>query len=106
MSHWQNENIYIKYPSSNKGEMIEVSMQAAALATSANYYLDGKSVIISPKTKEPINDQRSFSVFAPNCMLADALTKVAYQTQDCNKLFESLNATLLIIDNNGLVIEQ
>lgn len=105
MSHWQNKNIFIKHPASNKDGTIEVTMQAAALATSADYYLDGKSAIISPKTKEPINDQRSFSVFADNCMLADALTKVAYQSQNCSALFKSLNAKMLIIDKHGLVSE-
>lgn len=103
MSHWQDEKVCIKKPNSNRNEVIEIPMQASSLATSANYYLDGKSVIISPETKEPINDQRSFSVFADSCMLADALTKVAYQSQYCDELFKSLNAKTLIVDEHGVV---
>jgi thiamine biosynthesis lipoprotein len=103
MSHWQNEAIHVRKPFSKNSELIEIAMQDTAIATSANYYLEGKSAIISPKTRKSINDQRSFSIFAPNCMLADGLTKIAFQSQDYDQLLNTLNAKLLIIDKHGIV---
>lgn len=54
-----------------------------ALATSANYFVgtrqqDGPwhGALIAPSTRTAVDDRRSFSVLAPRCAVADALTKV------------------------------
>lgn len=103
MSSWEGESVYIKHPNLDITDVIELPMQEAAVATSACYYLDGRSGIISPDTNKPAHDTRSFSVFAPNCMLADALTKVAFLSGGNEDLIKSLGAELIVVDKEWVL---
>ena len=83
-------------------ELKRIKMKNKAVATSASYYFnDNKNPIISPKSKEMIDDKRSVSVFAPNCMIADALTKVAFLDGNAPRLMEMFKAKALFINENG-----
>lgn len=100
MSNWESEIAAIKF--SNQDVEKSVPMQRKALATSACYYLGGKSAIISPSRKKPILSDDTISVFAPNCMLADALTKVAFlQRENCLDLLTELDAVAIKTSKNG-----
>lgn len=97
MTHWQEQTINIRHPMEDT--LIETEMRAPAIATSANYYLDGKNAIISQKLKSAIKDKRSISVFTRNCMLADALTKVAFLS-DCDpQIMKTFDAEVLILSD-------
>ena len=77
-------------------------MHQAAVATSGNYYMDrNKNSIIHPSTKKAVKDKRSVSVFASSCMLADALTKVAFLDINLMPIFNSYGAKAISVDENG-----
>lgn len=102
MNDWESKTAAIKF--SNKGDKINVAMQRKALASSACYYLNGKSAIISPFTNEPILSDHTISVFANHCMLADALTKVVFlQGKKALHLLDEMGAIALKTDKNGVV---
>ena len=100
MSDWQSKTARIKF--SNKGDHIDIDMHRKALASSACYYLNGKSAIISPLTQKPVLSDDTISVFANNCMLADALTKVVFlQGEKALNLLEETGAIAFKTDKNG-----
>lgn len=103
MSHWMGQYVQVKYISPKVKKIIKIPMIAPAVATSANYYLDGKSAIISPKTGKTILVKNSYSVFAENCILADALTKVAFLSAQKNNLINSFGAKLVSINQKGII---
>lgn len=104
MNDWEDKSINIRIPSSKNGQLANFRMMNKALATSASYYFDdNKSAIISPQTKKMLQDKRSVSVFAPSCMLADALTKVAFLYKNSASLLKSFDAHALFIDEYGTV---
>jgi len=99
MSHWQNQQIAIRHPELGSSELINVQMQNTALATSAPYFIEEeKSAMICPFTRQPVNYQQSVSVFAPSCMLADALTKVAVLEPHFEPVLQALGAEALVIN--------
>ncbi|MEM7027217.1 MAG: FAD:protein FMN transferase [Pseudomonadota bacterium] len=100
MSQWQNKIVGIRHPDLSKNKIIDIPMRAAAVATSANYYLDGKSAIISPATKHAIKDDRSISIFADNCMHADALTKVAFLHNQNESILNQYNASIIKLSDD------
>ncbi|HZX29161.1 MAG TPA: FAD:protein FMN transferase, partial [Telluria sp.] len=61
-------------------------LRAEALATSACCFsartIDGRrvSTLLDGRSGEPLDTNASISVFAPECVLADALTKVVAAT--------------------------
>lgn len=101
MSHWQTQTASLRVPYSPSSETKDIPMQAAALATSGHYFLDGNIAIINPLTKLASNHDISISVFSDSCMLADALTKVAFLCQDSQPIFSSLNASFICLDREG-----
>lgn len=100
---WSGKSIGIKASNSNGFKsIISTPMHLAAVATSAQYYLDpGVSAIVHPTTKLAVKDKRSISVFASNCMLADALTKVAFLDENFVSVFNSFKAKAISIDKSG-----
>lgn len=100
MSHWQNQSVAIRHPALPH-RMADVPMQNRALATSAAYFHNGDADIISPLTKRPVSDSRSISVFAETCLIADALTKVAFLYKDSEWLLKKLAATAVAITPSG-----
>lgn len=115
MSHWQGQQIAIRHPDLESGELMTVDMQNAALATSAPYFTEGqrsygakgcvmngeKSAMICPFSRRPVTYYQSVSVFAPNCMLADALTKVATLEPDFEPILRALGAEALVVNYPG-----
>ncbi|WP_295688152.1 FAD:protein FMN transferase, partial [uncultured Nevskia sp.] len=77
-----------------------VELDDQALATSAPYYAAGAapSALIDPRNGNPYAGADSISVIAPNCLVADALTKVAlFATPSrLEALLEQHDAQLLI----------
>lgn len=101
MSHWQNKLASVRVPYSVTGKTVDIPMQASALATSGHYFLDGKVAIIDPKNKQKIDEDISISIFAESCMLADALTKVAFLYQESQPIFSALQASVLCLNRHG-----
>ena len=105
IKEWSGESVGIK-ASDTKGSnsLIFVPMHQAALATSSNYYMDvNKSAIVDPFTKKELKDKKSISVFASSCMLADALTKVAFLDITLIPIFKPLGVKAISIDESGNV---
>lgn len=100
MSPWPNKDILVRLPG-NSGMAIQVEMLRNAIATSGIDFLEGGHHIIHPHTKTPIEEHRSVSVFAPTCMLADALTKVAWMGEASHPILDHYGACALLIDNTG-----
>mgnify|MGYP000045827034 CR=1 FL=1 len=82
-------SIYLRHPSSPQSTFFAGKLQDGALATSGDYFVTQvsdsqktNSHLISPKLSLPIQTQKSFSVIAPICAVADALTKVFAITGD------------------------
>ena len=105
IKEWSGESVGIK-ASDTKGSnsLVFVPMHQAALATSSNYYMDvNKSAIVDPFTKKELKDKKSISVFASSCMLADALTKVAFLDITLIPIFKPLGVKVISIDESGNV---
>jgi thiamine biosynthesis lipoprotein len=97
MSRWENQTIDIKHCS---GKLIEVTMIDAAVASSSSYYNAGNSNIINPLIGQASKSEDTFSAFAPSCMIADAMTKVAYlMNQNVKPIAQTFGAVTLRIDN-------
>ncbi|WP_159732805.1 hypothetical protein [Methylosinus sp. Ce-a6] len=45
------------------------------------------SALVSSKTRAPIVEPDAYSVIAPSCMIADALTKVLAQTKQTDSTY-------------------
>ena len=126
-NHWQGMDVSLRNPA-NPQQLIASVMQNAALASSAGYFTESMaaegspdvrssaavidsplkkkaSAIIAPHTREPLALQHSVSVFADNCMLADALTKIALLHPEADSLIPKLGGQLLRIDRDGQVIQ-
>jgi len=92
MSHWQDEKISIAYSHEGETKLFCVSMQAPAVASSASYYNREKSVIVNPLKRSTIDHRDTVSVFAETCMLADALTKIVWLSNDPKDVLNKLGA--------------
>ena len=103
MNRWQDKTVSIRYTAAGHDKTVEVPMRAAAIASSASYYLNGKSAIIAPGQKQAPPDPHVYSVFAANCMLADALTKIAFLSGSKADLIRAFDARLMSVDRQGLV---
>ncbi len=81
-----SQPIHMRMPS-KPGECISLGhLQDGAIATSALYYseedLTPRSFMINPITSQSIDFSGSYSVLAPECIYADALTKVVSLSGD------------------------
>lgn len=99
---WQTTPVTIRNPQAN-GMGVTFPMCAPAVATSGCYFQEARSVMIDPHTRKPVERKESVSVFAPTCMLADALTKIAYLDEHSSALMQQLNAQAVSIDGQGNV---
>lgn len=100
MTSWKGEQVLVRMPG-HFHRALRVPMLRAAIATSGAYFLEGEYHIIHPHTKKPIDEHRSISVFAPTCMLADALTKVAWIGESSEPILKGYNACALLVDEAG-----
>ena len=103
MNRWRDKTVSIRYAASGHDQTVEAPMRAAAIASSASYYLNGKSAIIAPGQRQAPASPCVYSVFASNCMLADALTKIAFLSGGRHDLIRASGARLLCVDRRGRV---
>lgn len=103
MNRWQDKTVSIRYAASGHDQTVETPMRAAAIASSASYYLNGKGAIIAPGQRQAADSPCVYSVFASNCMLADALTKIAFLSGGRHDLIRASGARLLCVDRRGRV---
>ena len=81
-----SQEIHVRNPS-NPGELISLgSIENGAVASSGLYYCNDAKTnqghIVNPQTMEQIEFTESYSVIAPECIYADALTKVFAISKD------------------------
>ena len=95
--------VSIRYAASGHEQTVEAPMRATAIASSASYYLNGKGAIIAPGQRQAADSPCVYSVFASNCMLADALTKIAFLSGGRHDLIRASGARLLCVDRRGRV---
>lgn len=101
-SVWRGRRVEVRTPPGGGGPpLVPVEMRAAAVATSAPYFSEGGSRTICPRTRRPLADARSVSVFAPTCMEADALTKVAFQLPPDHPCWSRPGVSVLVVDAEG-----
>jgi len=107
MTDWHNQLINVQSPV-NPSAVIELPMLAPAVATSATYYLDeGRSVIYPKGSTEAQQSANSYSVFAKNCLLADALTKIAFlNVPAAGDILQHFNAYARVINSVHTVRER
>ena len=102
---WQGETVTVRIPSDPPAGFIDLTMQSTAVATSSWYFGAGRHPIMCPESQLPIEDLRSISIFAPNCMVADALTKVAFLMPECETLLAHFDALAVVMDPQGEITE-
>jgi len=81
-----SQEIQVRNPS-NPSELISLgSLENGAIASSGLYYCDvsksNQGHIVNPQTMDQIQFSESYSVIAPECIYADALTKVFAISKD------------------------
>ena len=102
MSHFKNKIVSIKDPAKNFIGTKDIVMKSNAVATSSYYYLDGYNKIVSPENEIFIDSKKSVSVFAEDCIIADALTKVVSLSLGHNiDYILPFNAKALTLNSNG-----
>ena len=100
--HWERERVDVRIPDPKaRNKFVEISMQAPALATSAPGFEGKQGLIIDAIKGKKITRRSSASVFAPTCMLADALTKVAFLDPNYKATLSAFGASVIFIDANG-----
>lgn len=76
------EDIHMRAPDNPEHLVFAGRLRDGACATSATYYSrhirNGTEVspLVDPRSRQPLVTRSSFSVIAPHCVIADALTKV------------------------------
>jgi thiamine biosynthesis lipoprotein len=96
--------IYIRHPTEPSHLVLAGSLQNGAIATSSPVatlnVVGGReaSALIAAPTRTPIVERASYSVVAPTCVVADALTKVLAQVGRADApYFERFGASAIII---------
>ena len=87
------KKIQVRSPA-NPNQLIQIgSLENGSIASTSTYYIAGISPIINPIGMEHIELKESCSILAPECIYADALTKVLAISQDqehpCFKYFSA-----------------
>jgi FAD:protein FMN transferase len=92
-----SQEIQVRNPS-NPSELITLgSLENGAIASSGLYYCDdsrpNQGHIVNPQTMEQIGFTGSYSVIAPECIYADALTKIfAISKDNAHPCFQKYSA--------------
>jgi len=101
------QTIHVRAPNAPTQTMPLLQLSEGAAATSAAYFAQRRHAqrmvtpLIHPHTRTASSSERSVTVVAPNCMHADALTKVvqADPTQAAN-ILERYQARALIVEHD------
>lgn len=109
MSQWQERSVAVRLPDSPNSHL-DLPMLAPAVATSACYFSDAagddgrrQSVMIDPRKATAVDNTYSVSVYAQSCIIADALTKLAFLNPEDGALIQSLGGQGLIMNQAGQV---
>ncbi len=101
------EAIYLRDPGNPEQLRFAGHLRDGACATSATYYSRRKhsgrevSALINPRTRQPLANRRSYSIIAPRCALADALTKVLALSDNASlAIFSRYDAHPIILDQS------
>ena len=105
MRPWRGNQVEVRHPRSPHSESIQIQMKNRAVATSATYYSENGVLIVSKEPSASINPNEniSVSVFAKDCLLADALTKVAYLDPDMIKKSAFPEIEFMTLDSNNVI---
>ena len=105
MRPWRGNQVEVRHPRSPHSESIQIQMKNRAVATSATYYSENGVLIVSKEPSASINPNEniSVSVFAKDCILADALTKVAYLDPDMIKKSAFPEIEFMTLDSNNVI---
>ena len=105
MRPWRGNQVEVRHPRSPHSESIQIQMKNRAVATSATYYSENGVLIVSKEPNASINSNEniSVSVFAKDCLLADALTKVAYLDPDMIKKSAFPEIEFMTLDSNNVI---
>ena len=105
MRPWRGNQVEVRHPRSPHSESIQIQMKNRAVATSATYYSENGVLIVpkDPRASVNLDKNISVSVFAKDCLLADALTKVAYLDPDMIKKSVFPDIEFMTLDCNNLI---
>jgi thiamine biosynthesis lipoprotein len=105
MRPWHDKGVSIRHPESPQSAFIETLMENCASATSAGYYSNLGSTIISRDSQASLTrpNNKSVTVFAESCLTADALTKVAYLSPDLLRGNTFPNVRFTSLDSDGAI---
>jgi FAD:protein FMN transferase len=97
-----SQEVYIRDPRNPKELLSLGSIENGATASSGLYYCDhsrsNQGHIVNPQTMEQIKFTQSYSVIAPECVYADALTKVlAISNNTSHPCFQRYSAQAIAI---------
>jgi FAD:protein FMN transferase len=105
MRPWTGNQVEVRRPEAPNSKVTRVPMKNCALATSASYYSEFGTTIVSKHCSELVTNEgeshNSVSVFASNCLIADALTKVAYLKPDMIKKSIFPNVHFMTLNSNN-----
>ena len=105
MRPWRGNQVEVRHPRSPHSEFIQIRMKNCALATSAAYYSENGILIIAKDPSRSVSPDKniSVSVFAKDCLLADALTKVAYLNPHVIKKSIFPDVEFMMLDSNNVI---
>lgn len=108
MFPWEGEWVRLKYASNTGISALDIPMKQCSVATSSTYYTNGIDSIIGDSM--PVDRSiQTVSVFADSCMIADALTKLAWLSRENRSQFKSVlddyGACAYGIETNGALIQ-
>lgn len=104
MLDWKNQHTTLRTPKRFGGtRLVDIDMQNTALATSVPGRGSQSSHIISPKPHTQPKTKNSMTVFAPNCMIADALTKIMYLAPNRTDILQRYNAKAVSVNTRGKI---
>lgn len=102
MLNWQGQYTTLRTPKRFGGtRLVDIDMQNTALATSVPGRGSKSSTIINPHTHKRPKTRHSLTVFAPTCMVADALTKIMYLAPERTDILQRYNATAVSVNTSG-----
>jgi|TARA_B110000438_G_C15811086_1_gene649676 thiamine biosynthesis lipoprotein len=105
MRPWRDKHVSMRHPKSPRSVFVDTVMKNCASATSASYDSNIDSIIISRDSQpNPMKlNNKSVTVFAENCLTADALTKVAYLNPDMLRRNAFSGVRFASLDSAGTV---
>jgi thiamine biosynthesis lipoprotein len=105
MRPWRDKHVSMRHPESPRSVFVDTVMENCASATSASYDSNIDSIIISRDSQpNQMNlNNKSVTVFAENCLTADALTKVAYLNPDMLRRNTFSGVRFASLDSAGTV---